>query len=299
MPMAARCLLLSLLAGVLSGVPLVTDRATGHLALWRVQETSSRDVFARPPSAASGDLDRGRSVALRVMSVCGQPSTSNRVRWASVEDMLGQVRAGAVADCWPRTSLFESFATGAGVDSRVWALEGDGFAGDPHTVPEVWAAEWRRWVMVDPTLNVIARDRDGVPLGVLALRERILTHAAVEYEPIDPAASHVAEPATYYPTHVRYPFLRRHHLLDARDRYGVLAAAAAPIDRLPEPLKKALSAAFGSSGAMLYYHDAHDASLRGRSLAARAVLVTFLVSIAVGLASAVALLVPRPRAVVA
>jgi len=301
---------LLLASSLASGVILVVHRETGHLALWRVSETESREAFAGPPPAdavtpaservsAPGDLDRARSVALRVMSLCPRPSSGKRVRWTSVEDMIRQARAGAIADCWPRAILFESFAASAGLDARVWALEGDGFTGEAHTVPEVYVSASRRWVMIDPTLNAIARDRGGVPLGVLDLRDRLLAgDPAIEYEPIDPRAEHLA-PATYYRAHVRYSFLRRHALLDAHDRFGALAPIAAWLDGWPERPKKAVSAAFGASGDVLYFHDRHNASLRSRSLLARMVLGAFLVSVAGVLVSAIVLFASRGRTKVA
>src|SRR5262252_3045205 len=163
-----------LVAGLVSGVALVTHRETGHLALWHVTQTESREMFARPPvprtdppTSPGADLDRARAVALRVMSACGSPTSSKRVRWTTVGGMIRQAQDGAIADCWPRAILFESFAADAGLSARVWALEGDGFQGEAHAVPEVYVSEWQRWAMVDPTLNTIARGPDDAPLGVL------------------------------------------------------------------------------------------------------------------------------------
>jgi hypothetical protein len=66
-----------------------------------------------------------------------------------------------------------------------------------HSVPEIWSNEYRKWVIVDPDLNV-HYERDGVPLGALELHNAWLAHEAeavtmVQEEPVFvfPTGDHV------------------------------------------------------------------------------------------------------------
>ena len=265
-------------SGIVSGAILVTNREIGHLAIWTITESAARDAFAAsvpPPHPASpppaGDLDRALVAARRVVSLCEHPSTGDPVRWSSIDEMERQIRGGAIADCWPRSLLFQDFARRSGLDTRLWALEGDRFAGEPHTVPEVYVGEWGRWVLLDVTMNVFATDRSGAPLGVLDLRDRVLdAREAPVFHVIVPSIGPRSDAmAAYYAGRVRYAFLRRHAMRDARDRFGILATGSPWLDRLPEGLKKGVAALLGRNGAVLYYHDRHNASLRRTALIAK------------------------------
>ncbi|MBU0608407.1 MAG: transglutaminase-like domain-containing protein [Armatimonadetes bacterium] len=66
-----------------------------------------------------------------------------------------------------------------------------------HSVPEVWSNEFRKWIIMDPDLNV-HYERDGVPLSALEIHDAWLAHEAkavtvVQEEPIftPPQGEHV------------------------------------------------------------------------------------------------------------
>jgi hypothetical protein len=290
-----RLAVLFALLAVGSGAALVTDRELGHLAVWSVRESTSPMTFrapapSRPPSptVTGGDLERAMVVARHVITQCARPSRPDPVRWTTIEDMRQQVRSGATADCWPRSLLFASEAAAAGLDTRLWSLEGNRFEGQAHTVPEVYLRDAARWVMLDVTLNAFAQDHAGAPLGLLDLRDHVLERrsGSLQLRAIE-ASTPVDLPRVEreYADRCRYAFLRRDAGLDARGRYGGLAPLAAWLDRLPEPVKKGVSAVFGRTGQMLYYHDAHNASLVGPALAAKLCLWIFLGAIAAMLAA--------------
>ncbi len=44
---------------------------------------------------------------------------------------------------------------------------------DNHVVCEAWAEELSKWVMLDPTYNLVLFDDNGVPLGVVEIREAL------------------------------------------------------------------------------------------------------------------------------
>jgi len=46
-----------------------------------------------------------------------------------------------------------------------------------HSVPEIWSNEFRKWIILDPDLNV-HYERDGVPLSALELHDAWLAHEA-------------------------------------------------------------------------------------------------------------------------
>jgi len=46
-----------------------------------------------------------------------------------------------------------------------------------HSVPEIWSNQYRKWVLLDPDLN-LHYERDGVPLSALEMHEAWLAHEA-------------------------------------------------------------------------------------------------------------------------
>ena len=46
-----------------------------------------------------------------------------------------------------------------------------------HSVPEIWSNQYRKWVLLDPDLN-LHYERDGVPLSALEIHEAWLAHEA-------------------------------------------------------------------------------------------------------------------------
>jgi hypothetical protein len=67
-----------------------------------------------------------------------------------------------------------------------------------HSVPEMWSNQYRKWILVDPDLNV-HYERDGVPLSALEIHDAWLAHeaeavAVVQEEPAFtvPTGEHIA-----------------------------------------------------------------------------------------------------------
>lgn len=274
-------LLSPVLLVIAAGAVLSSNRELAHLAMWSVSETASHAPFAAPPAPrapgtpglepAVHDFERARFIASQILTRCASPSRPSVVRWSSFDEMWRQIRSGAVADCWPRSLLFVSDATRAGLAARVWALETDRFRGQAHSVPEVYLRDEGRWVLFDVTLNACALDSSGAPLGLLELRDRILEgrQGSFQFAPLAPETYVAPATGPYYADRCRDVFLRRNLGLDDRDRYGPLAPFARQLDLLPEGAKKGLSAAFGRTGSVLHYHDTHNASLADAAIAAR------------------------------
>ena len=61
-----------------------------------------------------------------------------------------------------------------GVKTRtVYILPFSPYDFDNHVVSECWIEELNKWVLFDPTYNLYFSDKDGTPLGILELRQKL------------------------------------------------------------------------------------------------------------------------------
>lgn len=61
-----------------------------------------------------------------------------------------------------------------GIKTRtVYILPFSPYDFDNHVVSESWIKELNKWVMLDPTYNLYVSDKEGIPLGVVELRQKL------------------------------------------------------------------------------------------------------------------------------
>jgi transglutaminase-like putative cysteine protease len=61
-----------------------------------------------------------------------------------------------------------------GIKARtVYILPFSPYDFDNHVVCEAWIKELNKWVMLDPTYNLYVSDKEGTPLGVVELRQKL------------------------------------------------------------------------------------------------------------------------------
>ena len=77
-----------------------------------------------------------------------------------------------------------------------------------HAVAEVWSNEYRKWVMMDPDINV-HYERDGTPLNALEIREAWLDGVADEVEMVQDQPKFVIPDARHVRLALRDPTCRK------------------------------------------------------------------------------------------
>jgi len=104
---------------------------------------------------------------------------------ADALDILREAARGEQFNCGHYSTVFRACATALGWPARPVsvALADCSFPRDDrignvgHAIPEVWSNEHRKWVVMDPDLNV-HYERDGVPLSAWEIREAWLSGQA-------------------------------------------------------------------------------------------------------------------------
>lgn len=77
-------------------------------------------------------------------------------------------------NCRSKAQILNEMCLALGIYSRkVWIMPASVYDGDCHVVNEVWDSERGKWVMLDITNNMYWVDREGAPLSVLEVRDRI------------------------------------------------------------------------------------------------------------------------------
>ena len=160
--------------------------------------------------------------------------------FATVKDGLDVLRAAAEGNqfcCGHYNMVFRDCALALG-----WVTRGVGLSvadcGFPrdyrcgnvgHSVPEIWSNELRKWVLLDPDLNVYYA-RDGVPLSALEIRDAWLSHEADQVQMIQdqpefvvPSGEHIAIAREFTPgleqfdeqrVHLNMARFSRHRAMD-------------------------------------------------------------------------------------
>lgn len=97
-----------------------------------------------------------------------------------------------------------------------------------HSVPEIWSNQYRKWVIMDPDLNV-HYERDGVPLSALEIHDAWLSHEAeavtmVQEEPpfALPTGAHVALVSQLMSDMEHFDEVEAAHLCRRFARHGAL-----------------------------------------------------------------------------
>lgn len=120
-------------------------------------------------------------------------------------DILHEVDRGEQFTCGFYSRVFVECARSLGWVARSIGLgvrdiafpRGHNVGNVGHVVPEIWSDQYRKWILMDPDLNV-HYERDGVPLSALELHDAWLAHEAeavamVQEEPafVCPSGEHV------------------------------------------------------------------------------------------------------------
>lgn len=110
------------------------------------------------------------------------------LKFGEVQDALDILRAangGEHFNCGFYTRVFVECARALGWVARPVGVavrdnacpRGHNLGNVGHSVPEIWSNEYRKWVILDPDLNV-HYERDGVPLSALEIHDAWLAHEA-------------------------------------------------------------------------------------------------------------------------
>jgi hypothetical protein len=303
-----RVLWLALLAIVLldAGVAwgLWKSRTFSHLAVWEIRESGSTEEFSRPPPRRGGagqppgplddtlslfrreiepriasETDEWRrvlAVAAHVVEIGAPAAPDPRpMRWDAPAGLLRQIREERrAADCSPRAVLFATYLAGIGINARLWAMENDRFRGVAHTASEVYLTGPGKWVFCDVMFGVCVLE-DGVPLSLLEFRDRLLhgNGNRLTFLRIPPGSREYGHPLDLYRRSLRDVLLlvRTDFVRGYASRYGVLNGFQECLDRLPDPVRRALDALTGGQ-VFLHYVDRQSESFEPQMSIARAVL---------------------------
>jgi hypothetical protein len=284
------------------GCLLFRSRLFSHLAAWSIVESDKKEdfywdpghapeyfnfeqnegnpgVFKKDISIAIGYEKDGFETILKtaqfVMNISSKSiKPYRRMKWDSPEKILKQVESGASPNCFYRAILFSEYLSGMGIKSRLWALENEKFDGIAHTVAEVYAEEFGRWVFFDTVFGFYAVDNDR-PLSFLELRERLLSGKDVK----------VAGPGAmpdFYKNLVKCVFLRANNnfIVSYSNRYGVFSACGRCLDKLPDNVRRGLSYVMGKQrDIFVHYEDCYSKSLKQEIFIAKALFYFFVSSL--------------------
>jgi hypothetical protein len=104
----------------------------------------------------------------------GRPSANPR----GALEILKNVEEGHTFFCAQYGSTFVSAAASLGWVDRALALrrhkDYPGSGSSEHTSTEIWSNQHRKWIMVDPTANMVV-EKDGVPLNAYEIRTEWFT----------------------------------------------------------------------------------------------------------------------------
>jgi hypothetical protein len=143
--------------------------------------------------------------------------------------------SGTPAQCGNFATLFAASAASVGLtEVRTWFLMGtDGASGEGHVVNEVWAAEWGKWVFVDPMNNAYLL-LDDQPTSLLEIRALVLSGQSGRLEPVVGPNAHTPPDglfALYHSTMAVVALSPRYDPLIDSYRPSALARLS---DRLPD-----------------------------------------------------------------
>lgn len=287
---------------------LFKNRAFSHLAVWNVVEFDNLGSFYWPAENAPGyfkfepasekisifaneiyPLIREKSNDLEIMLetakyvakiFSGANQRGGILRWGSPEEMLEQVRVKAFsAHCFHRSILFSAYLSGAGLKSRLWALENDKFDAPAHSVNEVYIGSLKKWVFVDVTFGFYALENEK-PLSFLELRERLLRDAGknILLQGIDGKTERGYVLPVFYPKLVKCVFLRsRNDFINKYNfRYGVLSAFQNYIDKLPSGLRIGANYLLDGQEKFIHYRDKFSKSLKPNIITAKIFFYIFI-----------------------
>lgn len=77
-------------------------------------------------------------------------------------------------NCRNKAQILNEMCLALGIYSRkVWIMPGSVYDGDCHVVNEIWDSKYGKWIMLDITNNMYWVDKQGTPLSVLEIRDKI------------------------------------------------------------------------------------------------------------------------------
>lgn len=77
-------------------------------------------------------------------------------------------------NCRSAANIIVECCLALGLKSRaVWLLPANPYDSDCHVVPMVLCRELNKWVMFDATVNSIVKDKNGIPLSLLEIRNKL------------------------------------------------------------------------------------------------------------------------------
>ncbi len=141
-----------------------------------VRQLYDRAGIAAMEAAAADELDLIRRLHDWANGRWGHIQPMPYPSW-SANEILDKVETGDAFWCTFKASLFVQACSAAGFTARILGINPKDSAA--HTVTEVYSNQFRKWMLVDPWLNVIYM-RDGIPLSALEMRDARPGLAGVE-----------------------------------------------------------------------------------------------------------------------
>jgi hypothetical protein len=150
--------------------------------VWEADSSAFDELLVRIPTAARDAADPWDAV--RVLSTWVAKSwtyrnTSEALQYAPWDPVtildwgereLGHAGNLPVVMCVHYAVVFAAACQALGIPARCAALTGSINGANGHFVAEVWIERWGRWVMIDPTYDVVIEGPDG-PAGLRTIRE--------------------------------------------------------------------------------------------------------------------------------
>lgn len=268
------------------GFLLVKNRLFSHLAAWEIKESSNISDFYKKPKNAplvgteNNKFNKVIEIARSAMDLhFTNPKSKLRLKWDSPEGMIKQIKNGAQGHCFHGSILFSAYLSGAGIESRLWALENKRFDATPHTINEVYVRELGKWVFMDITHGFYITE-NGNPLSFLEFRERLLNGKAgsILVNSIQDSGGKKKELSTRYKDLVKSVFLRSgdNFVSKYKDRYGAFSVFASYIDMLPDNFRLGINYFLGRRDVFMHYVDKYSGSVAQMIFIAKAIFYCFI-----------------------
>lgn len=195
--------------------------------------------------------------------------------WGPPLSLLSQLNDGRRGiNCFHYAIIFNSYATAAGLKTRLWALEGDDYLERfGHSIAEVYVPEYDQWVAVDPSWGIYFL-KMGKPLSVLELRNCLVNNKCIPSIAGEKKNISDNDLVALYRRLLKTIFLRSasdfsNKLNNPRLRWGVLSCCADILKKTPYYLQRAVELSFGRKDYFFQYVDEKSVSLYGYTILSR------------------------------
>jgi len=273
----------------------LTVRSLPRLLIWNIQEVRNKQFFYPAENRFAyaafekdtseittlardldGVIDISAGSMQKIVALLGfvhdnyvknYAPRGGKLRWGPPLSLIAQHKAGAKGfNCFHYAIIFNSYAAGAGIKTRLWVLEGDDYLERfGHSVVEAYIPEYAKWIVLDPSSGSYFL-KEGVPLSLLELRDCLLYQGCVPSVAGKPRNVSNADIVALYSRLLETVLLRSasdfsNKLTDNRLRWGVLSFCGSFLEALPYYAQRAIELGFGRKDYFFHYADKNSKSL--------------------------------------